>query len=929
MRPGSASSAPLQLPPLAVLLALAGLLALLALLALAVAGGAPAAATGVNVGPSPLEPAATGGLATLDRALAKLATHKRVLVIGAHPDDEDTALLTLVSRGMGGEAAYLSLSRGEGGQNLIGPELGVGLGLIRSRELLAARAIDGGRQFFTRAYDFGYTLSLDETLGEWPKSVLVEDVVRVMRRFKPQVVVSIFPGVPSPTHGQHQAAGISAFAAYPLAGDPAAMPRLAAEGLAPWAPQALYRSAFFDRNAPALTLSTAAIDPWSGRSDYQLAMASRSMHRSQDMGRLQNLGPQETRVTWAAGGAGAGPKDLFAGIDTHLHAIADTVADAALRRRVAAELDEVEALAGRTREQLNPARLDQALPPLLQIVGHLRAAAALLPPAPAADLIAEKLQVAETGAAAAAGIALDATTDREALVAGDAFTVRAGLWNSGAAAVTAAAVELVAAPEVQAEALRGEARPAVAAGALATWDLKPAVPAAAPPSMAYFLRRPLTGSLYDWSAATPAERGEPFGPPVYTARFSFTVDGVPLTLEREVVHLHRDEVQGEVRRPLRIVPAVEVAVAEAMQVWPLSRRDAKQLTVVLTSHRRTPVRGRLELTPEPAAAGAAPAAPATPATPAVPPTGAGTAPAKGAGGGAPAWPPVEPRPFELPAAADDLGEPVAVTLTLRPPAGLAVGRYPFHLAAVLDDGARFDLAVPPIAYEHIAPTPFPHRAAIEVSAFDLKLPALRRVGYVRGASDRVPEFLRQAGVPLELLSPAELASGDLSRYDAIVVGSRAYESDPALARANSRLLAYVRGGGLMIVQYQQYPFIDGGFAPYKLEIARPHDRVTDETSPVKLLAPASPVFNTPNRIGDADWQGWLQERGLYFAHTWDPAYQPLLAMADPGGPEQRGGLLVASVGKGRYVYTGLALFRQLPGGVAGGYRLFANLLALR
>jgi LmbE family N-acetylglucosaminyl deacetylase len=908
MRPGSASSAQLRLPPLppiTVLLAVGGLLALLAYLAVTVAGGAPAAATGVNVGPPPLEPAATGGLATLDRALAKLATHKRVLVIGAHPDDEDTALLTLVSRGMGGEAAYLSLSRGEGGQNLIGPELGVGLGLIRSRELLAARAIDGGRQFFTRAYDFGYTLSLDETFGEWPKAVLVEDVVRVMRRFKPQVVVSIFPGVPSPTHGQHQAAGISAFAAYPLAGDRTAMPGLAAEGLAPWAPQALYRSAFFDRNAPALTLSTAAIDPWSGRSDYQLAMASRSMHRSQDMGRLQNLGPQETRVTWAAGGSGPGPKDLFAGIDTHLHAIADTVADAADRRRVAAELDEVEALAGRTREQLNPARLDLALPPLLQIVGHLRAAAAATAPGAtpanaAADLIGEKLQVAETAAAAAAGIALDATTDREALVDGETFAVHAGLWNSGAAAVTAAAVELTSAPEVRAEPLRGEERPAVAAGALATWDLKPAVPAAAPPSLAYFLRRPLAGSLYDWSAATPAERGEPFGPPVYTARFTFAVDGVPLTLEREVVHLHRDEVHGEVRRPLRIVPAVEVAVAESMQVWPLSRRDAKSLTVVLTSHRRAPVHGRLELTPEPAVAA-----------------------------GAPAWPAVEPRPFELPAAADDFGEPVTVALTLRPPAGLAAGRYPFHLAAVLDDGTRYDLAVPPIDYEHIPPTPFPHRAAIEVSAFDLKLPALHRVGYVRGASDRVPEFLRQAGVPLEMLGPVELASGDLSHYDAIVIGSRAYESDPALARANSHLLAYVRGGGLMIVQYQQYPFVDGGFAPYKLEIARPHDRVTDETAPVKLLDPASPAFNAPNRIGDADWQGWLQERGLYFAHTWDPAYRPLLAMADPGGPEQRGSLLVASVGKGRYVYTGLALFRQLPGGVPGGYRLFANLLALR
>jgi hypothetical protein len=367
------------------------------------------------------------------------------------------------------------------------------------------------------------------------------------------------------------------------------------------------------------------------------------------------------------------------------------------------------------------------------------------------------------------------------------------------------------------------------------------------------------------------------------------------------VHRHRDEVLGEVRRPLRIVPAVEVSVDETMQAWPLSRREPKSLRVVLTSHRPVRAPGRLEVAP-----------PATPA-------------------GA-AWPAIAPLPFELQAAPPggvDVGESAALALILRPPPALQAGRYPLRLAAVLDDGSRFDLAVPLVDYGHIRPTPYPHAAAVEISAFDLELPPLRRVGYVRGAADRVPEFLRQAGVPVELLGPSELAGGDFSRYDAVVIGSRAYESEPALARANPRLLDYVRAGGLMIVQYQQYPFVEGRFAPYKLEIARPHDRVTDESSPVTLLDPADPVFNTPNKIGEADWQGWVQERGLYFAHTWDPAYRPLLAMADPGGPEQRGALLVANYGKGKYVYTGLALFRQLPAGVPGGYRLFANLLALR
>src|SRR5215210_3807964 len=245
---------------------------LLVLVALALSAGAQAQ---VNLAPLPLEPPTTGGVTVVERALAKLTTHKRLLVIAAHPDDEDTALLTLVARGQGGESAYLSLSRGEGGQNLIGPELGIGLGLLRTRELLAARQVDGGRQFFTRAYDFGYTRSLDETLRLWPREVLVEDAVRVIRRFKPQVVVSIFPGVPHPNHGQHQAAGVTAHEAFPLAGDPDALPQLRKEGLLPWTPQVLFRSGFRDTTASAIPVSVAGVDPLAGKSLYQIASASR------------------------------------------------------------------------------------------------------------------------------------------------------------------------------------------------------------------------------------------------------------------------------------------------------------------------------------------------------------------------------------------------------------------------------------------------------------------------------------------------------------------------------------------------------------------------------------------------------------------------------------------------------------------------------
>ena len=875
-------------------------LVLILSLSLAVPAGLQAGLSQVNLASTPFEPPSTGGIAVVARALDKLSTHKRLLVVGAHPDDEDTSLLALAARELGSEAAYFSLTRGEGGQNLIGPELGVGLGLIRTHELLAARGIDGGRQYFSRAYDFGFTRSRDETLRLWSRDVLLEDAVRVIRRFKPQVVVSVFPGVPSPTHGQHQTAGLIAHEAFPLAGDPKAMPGLAAEGLAPWAPQALYRSVF-DPKAPGIPLPLGIVDPLTGKSIEQLAAASRSMHRSQDMGLLQPLGPDETRIHWVAGVPGEGSKGLFDGIDTRLTAIAASLPDPERRRHVGEHLDAAEAAAQKTRQALHPDRLTDAVPGFLEVLKHLRAARAFLvekgerpEERPTVDLLSEKIDVAETGLAAAAGIALDAATEREGLIAGEAFPVRALLWNSGAQGVTGAAVELVAAEEWGSSPPVAGDRLDLAAGALQTWTLRATVPATAPPTTAYFLRRPLANNLYDWTGVPAAVKGEPFGPPPLVARFSFTLDGVPVVLEREVVHVHRDQAIGEVRRPLRVVPRVEVAAAEDLLVWPSAGREPRRLQVTLDSHAAVPVRGRLEARIE-------------------------------GGTGTGAWPEVRPVAFHL-----EPGEEKALELEVRPPAQLAAGRYALRLAAVLEDGERSELATPVLDYPHILRTPRPVPAEVRITAADIRLPELKRVGYIRGASDRVPELLRQIGVPLELLAPRDLLEGDLRRFDAIVVGSRAYETDPALRKANPRLLEYVKAGGLMVVQYQQYAFTQGNFAPLPLTFGQPNDRVTDETAAVTLADPAHPVFHQPNEIRPEDWNGWVQERGLYYARTWDPAYVPLLSMKDPdpADPEQKGGLLVAKVGQGTYVYTGLAFFRQLPAGVPGAYRLFANLLGL-
>ncbi len=842
----------------------------------------------------PLEPASTGGLAALDRALVRLSTHHRLLMIAAHPDDESTTLLTWVARGLGGEAAYLSLSRGDGGQNLIGSELGPDLGLLRSRELESARRIDGARQFFTRAYDFGYTRSLDETLQRWPKEELLEDAMRVVRRFKPQVLMAVFRPTADAGHGQHRASGWVAQEIFRLSSDPEAFPQLAAEGLPPWAISSFYRSPRRDPDAEFMELPLGSIEPFSGRSILQIALASRSQHLCQDMGSLQPLGDATGRLAWVAGVGGPEATSPFDGIDTSLASIADLVPAGELQRQTAIRLQQVAEIATATRKQLAAADPGRAAEPILEIVRTLQELLddlATVPAAqPAHELIAEKLEIAYEGLATAAQVAADAVTTHQTVLIGATFEARSIFWNAGELPVESLEVtvespvgwQLTARQPTEPRRSRFTVQPSD------DQQLTIAVPATSKSTMPYFHLQPRVGDLYDWNEVPLETRGEPFDPPPASVRFDFTLGGVPISLRREIVYRVGDQAIGEVRRPIRAVPALEVSVEPGQVVWPLGALEDRTLEVEVSSNKEGPVTARLEVSlPE-------------------------------------GWPAIEPVEVELSPARRRR----TVELTLRAPQNLGPGRHVIELALRDVAGGRFTEAFPVIDYPHVRPTPRPRPARVEVSAANIQLPELGRLGYIRGASDRMPEHLRGIGLPVEVLAGADLANQDLSAFDAIVVGSRAYEIDSALVAASPRLLDYARAGGLLIVQYQQYQFTRGGYAPYPLEIRRPHDRITDETAAVTLLEPQHPVFTTPNRLDAVDWQGWVQERGLYFAGTWDGAYRPLLAMADPGGDEKRGALLVAEFGKGHYIYTGLAFFRQLPAGVTGAYRLFANLLAL-
>ena len=797
-------------------------------------------------------PPGTGGVAALAGALKQLGANKRVLMIGAHPDDEYSDLVALFARGMGAQVADLSLSRGEGGQNLIGPELGPELGIIRSEELLAARRIDGARQFFTRAYDFGYSKTLDESLRLWPRDSVLKDVLDVVRRFRPQIIVSVFSGTSRDGHGQHQVAGLVARQAFEALRDSS------------WGPVKLYRSLYFDTASATLRLDAGVLDPVEGRSYHQIAMAGRSQHRSQDQGQLEEPGPRIGRlafIEWRDRGRGTKDGDgLFADVDTLLPG----------KARYAGLIDSARAQLNSTRPDVIAALLGRALREL-----------------GAAD--SGQQAILQEALAAAAGVVIDGFADDGILIPGERVQLETSVWNAGEAAVTLDGIEVGAPAGWKVERL-DPVSSSVPTGSLATRRFAVTVAADAPRSQAYFLRRPLTGALYDWTGVPAAWRGLPFEPPPVQMTVRLTIAGQPLSLSRDVVYRYRDQRIGEVRRPLFVTRPFDVAVTPELVVWPVdgAAGGLRHFTITVTNRMRGPAVAQIAVT-----------------TP-------------------PGWTTL--RPDSLSFERED--EAKSLAITVAPPAAVRPGVYQLKAAVLGGAGQRSDGALVLIDYPHIRPRAVVHTSTAELRAVRISLPALTRVGYVRGASDRVPEALQAVGVPIELLGPDTLARGDLSRYDAIVIGSRAYETEPALVASNGRLLDYVRGGGLVIVQYQQYPFVNGGFAPYHLSIARPHDRVTDETAGVTVLDAASRAFHVPNEIGPDDWRGWVQERGLYFAHDWDPAYTPLLEMHDPGEPPLQGAVLEAAVGKGTYVYTGLSFFRQLPAGVPGGYRLFANLLAL-
>jgi LmbE family N-acetylglucosaminyl deacetylase len=835
------------------------------------------------------------GAAALGSALRGLGVSTRVLIIGAHPDDEDTQIIAWLSRGRHVETAYLSLTRGDGGQNAIGNELGEALGVIRTEELLAARRVDGAKQFFTRAYDYGFSKNAEEAFTQWPHDSLLLDVMTVVRAFKPQVIISVFTGTTRDGHGQHQAAGILAREAYDLAVDTVKYPRARTAGFGAWTVSKFYRGASFRRENGTLRINVGEFDPLLGRSYAEIAAISRSQHRSQAFGTLQPLGVrydylQREAMRVRAPGDPKAERSLFDGIDTTWARFRGAVRSGAER----AALDSLPAAFLAARESYDPYAPEQSVAALARIQRHLQAicpdmgvpTAQCLRPGAAIDstelgsAMSQARARLNTALVLASGVALEANVARE-------------LWGTS---------QLVPDSEVVHNRGRLPIRLGNSYRTLGSRGvyIRGEVPIPVPPDSSYtrrtdgyrfeeksaprWLASPRRGAMYDY-AITGRDEGSYAVDAV--ARFDARVGEAAFRVETPVVYRYANQVLGEIKRPVAGVPDVSVLLDQELQYAPARAPIERNLRVQLRSASEASRDVRLEVKL---------------------PAGLQTDSAV--------------RLVKLPAG----GTPFTVTYSIR--GQLPAGRHAVDVAAT-EGGRTFTEGYTTIDYEHITARRMYRPSRMTLEAVDVAATTGMRVGYITGVGDNSAAALEQLGIAVTRIDPATLALADLRGYTAIVVGPRAYETQPALVANNARLLDYARDGGTLVVQYGQYEMMRPGIMPYPVTINRPHDRVTVESAPVTILDSTAAILRAPNRITGRDFDGWVQDRSLYMPRTFDPRYTPVLEMSDPGEQPIRGALLVAPLGEGTYVYTTLAFFRQLPNGNPGAVRLFANLLAAK
>ncbi|MEW5852103.1 MAG: PIG-L family deacetylase [Myxococcota bacterium] len=788
--------------------------------------------------------------------IRRLGVVGSVLYVAAHPDDENTRLLAWLVGARGLRAGYLSMTRGDGGQNLVGTEQDELLGLIRTHELLAARNIDGAEQLFTRMRDFGYSKSADETLRTWGREEALSDVVLAIRRFRPDVVVTRFTTRP-PNHGHHTASALLAEEAFVAAADPKRFPEQLTD-VKPWQVNRLLHNVSTwnlkpDADMSAyLKLDVGTYEPLLGLSWGEVAARSRSQHKSQGFGVAPERGPL---LEYFAPVAGTAPKgDVFADLDFSWRRYPGTA-------KLIAAIDD----AAKGFDLRAPHR---SIPALLKVHQQLTA----LPDDNPWKAI--KLRETDELIANCAGLFLEARAPQAAAVPGEEVSLSLVALNRSPATVKLVSVTVPGGAPVAVDVPLVENVPLKLSRAVTT-------PRDAEISTPYWLRKPADGGRHD--VADRALIGRPVGDPALRVTFTYDVGGKRFSVEREVVHAWTDPVRGELYRSFEIAPLVSATLSRDVIMFP---NGSAQSVAVQLAAGKAQAQGQVRLEV---------------------PAGWRVEPASHA--------------FQLAAPGDER----TVHFQVTPPQGATRSR----LRVVVDvEGRQESWRVRRVNHEHIPPLTV--RQASEAALVPLELNTrIRRIAYIPGPGDRVAESLAAVGYEVTLVPEERLASERLEQYEAIVVGVRAFNANPRLALHRERLMQYVEQGGRVVVQYNTNSRVGPltvSFGPFPLEIGR--DRVTDETAAMTPVDPKDPVLTVPNRLTPTDYEGWVQERGLYFSSKWDEHYRPVFTMNDPGEPPLQGGLLIAKHGKGAFVYTGIAFFRQLPAGVPGAYRLLANILAL-
>ncbi|MHA6280978.1 PIG-L family deacetylase [Salinimicrobium sp. CAU 1759] len=786
-----------------------------------------------------------------------------VLYVAAHPDDENTRLISYFSNELDARTAYLSLTRGDGGQNLIGPQLRELLGVIRTQELLAARKIDGGEQFFTRANDFGYSKNPEETLSIWNEEEVLKDVVRAIRSFKPDVIINRFDANSAgETHGHHTSSAILSSRAFDLAGKSSAYPQQAEE-LGTWQPKKLFFNTSpwfygsqeeFDAadKSHFLTFDTGVYFPLKGLSNTEIASLSRSQHQSQGFGSTGTRGSAAEYIELLKGDHPKNNNDVFHGINTGWS-----------RLKGGKEIGEILKKVEQNFNFQDPAASVPELGKAYQLIQQLE------------DRHWKEVKSNQIKdiIAASLGLYLEAVANTSLATPGEEVKLNIEAINRSEVPTQLISIKLhPGAREIPINL-------SLANNKTSLERVDFIVPENVNFTSPYWLNE--EGSLGMYKVENNDLVGLPETPRDLKAEFVVRINDVNIPFQRNITYKFNDPVTGESYRPFEVVPAISVTAGTEVMVF---ANGAPGTIPVTVKAMKNGISGILKP------------------------------------GSLPGWKITPENHIFGPL---QKGEEVTFNFNVQPPA--VQKKSAFNPVAVVE-GKEYSKSILQMDYPHI-----PLQTLVLPNKTQLvKLDIQKRgklIGYIPGAGDVVPQALEQIGYNVEILKPKAISAGSLEKYDAVVVGTRAYNTVEELRYRQPALFEYVKQGGNLILQYNtSRGLVTDELAPYELELSR--DRVTDENAKVTFLAPNHPILNSPNKITSEDFEGWVQERGLYFPDKWAKEFTPILAMNDKGETPKKGSLLVAPYGKGNFIYTGLSFFREFPAGVPGAFRLFANMISL-